>query len=68
MPMLGEIIILVDVKLAVEQMQHPVLAVPADPSSTATQSEKSIWEEKIDEFVNHESQLEANMTSAHSVV
>jgi hypothetical protein len=57
-----------DVKLAIEKLQRPVLAIPADPSPTATESEKRIWLKRIDEFVKREAQLESNMTSAYSVV
>jgi hypothetical protein len=49
-------------------MAKPTLALPDDPSPTATLTEKRIWEKEVDGYVRKKSYLDENLKTLYSLI
>ena len=57
-----------DVKLAVEQLVIPTLLAPTEYGSSATMTEKRVWEKQVDQYVKKLDQLKENIRTLYSVI
>jgi hypothetical protein len=56
-----------DARLSIESLKLHALAIPSDPSTTATATEKRIWEKEVDEYVKRRVHLDENMKTVYSL-
>ena len=54
--------------LTLENLKVPTLKQPDDLKSTATATDRRIWEKRVDEYVKRESMLEDNINTLYSLV
>ena len=57
-----------DVHYVFKKLEHPTLTPPQDPSKNATNTQMHIWEKKVDNFVEREDLLDANLEKAYQLV
>jgi len=57
-----------DIRLAVLNLELPVLEQPEDLADGATATEKRIWEKEIDEYVKEKAKLKQNVKALYSLV
>ena len=57
-----------DIRFAVDNLELPVIAEPADPPDNANATQKLIWEKRVDVFVQRETYLEENVKALYFLV
>jgi hypothetical protein len=57
-----------DVRLAIENLEMPVMVEPTDPTAAATMTQLRIWEKRVDEHVKRQTYLVENMKTEYSLV
>ena len=57
-----------DMKIALETLSKPTLAMPQDPADDATQTEKKIWEEQVKQYMRQEDMLTHNLKLAYALI
>ena len=57
-----------DMKITLETLSKPTLAMPQDPADNATQSEKKIWEERVKQYMRQEDMLVHNLKLAYTLI
>jgi hypothetical protein len=57
-----------DFSLAIENLAVTTLVEPADSADNATKTQIRMWEKKVDEFLKHDTYLEENLKTVHSLV
>jgi hypothetical protein len=57
-----------DTRLAIENLERPILSLPDDPETDATRTETRKWEKEVDEYVRNKAYLEENLKTLYSLV
>ena len=57
-----------DIRLVVENLALPTLAVPDDPPDGASRTVQQIWEKNVDEYVKRSNYLSENVKTLYSLV
>ena len=57
-----------DICKAIESLERPRMAPPADPAADASATDRRIWEKKVDTYVKHENIYEQNIENMYSVI
>jgi hypothetical protein len=57
-----------DVRLAIENLEMPVMVEPTDPTAAATMTQLRIWEKRVDEHIKRQTYLVENMKTVYSLV
>jgi len=57
-----------DIRKAIETLENTTIVPPAEPGNNATDTEKRIWEKKVDTYVKRESIYEQNLETMYSVI
>ena len=57
-----------DIRLAVINLQPPVIAMPADPPEEATETQKVVWKTRVQQFIAREDKLDENLRNLYSLI
>jgi hypothetical protein len=57
-----------DVRLAVMNMEVPIIPMPNDPPEGATETQRVIWKKRIEQYLARKDKLEENMKTLYSLI